>query len=266
MKKSKKMKKVVSGVLSAVMLVNFCTVMPISAFAKDDKVQEIISDSGHRYQLFDTPMNWNEAETYCESLGGHLATITTVEEQQYIESILSTGSKNSYWLGGMKNAEDNWIWVTNEAFDYRLFRSGGNTRSEKWDCRNYECSRFEYRLTDSMLIGAISAILNTVAANPKLIENDCEISSYSPNGEIILKQNEINKMIDAAESDVNEVKNEIFRLAEMKYQRCTYSDIPQKTRLLKTLFSEKKQSENLDIDMPVCTQELYGVKLCLHWR
>lgn len=131
---------------------------------------------------------------------------------------------------------------------HRLFRSGGNTRSEKWDCRNSECSRFEYRLTDSMLIGGISAILNTVSANPELIDTDCEISSYSPNGEIILKQNEINKMIDSLKSDVDEVKNEIFRLAEMKYQRCTYSDIPQKTGFLKTLFSERMQSENLNID------------------
>lgn len=81
-----------------------------------------------------------------------------------------------------------------------------------------------------------------------MIDADCEISSYSPNGEIILKQNEINQMIDAIETDIDEMKNEIFRLAEMKYQRCTYSDIPQKTGLLKTLFSEKMQLENLDID------------------
>lgn len=131
---------------------------------------------------------------------------------------------------------------------HRLFRSGGNTRSEKWDCHNSECSRFEYRLTDSMLIGGISAILDAVSANPELIDTDCEISSYSPNGEIILKQNKINQMIDAIESDIDEVKNEIFRLAKMKYQRCTYSDILQKTGLLKTLFSEKAQTDNLDID------------------
>lgn len=99
-----------------------------------------------------------------------------------------------------------------------------------------------------MLIGGISAILDAVSANPELIDTDCEISSYSPNGEIILKQNKINHMIDAIESDIDEVKNEIFRLAEMKYQRCTYSDISQKTGLLKTLFSEKMQLENLDID------------------
>lgn len=139
------------------------------------------------------------------------------------------------------------ITVCNEC-GHRMFSSGGNTRSEKWDCHNSECSRFEYRLTDSMLIGGISAILDAVSANPELIDTDCEISGYTSNGEIILKQNKINQMIDAIESDLDEVKNEIFRLAEMKYQRCTYSDIPQKTGLLKTLFSEEMQLENLDID------------------
>lgn len=82
--KKKYNKRIFSGFLSAVMLTNFCTVMPISAFANDDEMQEITSDNGHRYQLFDTSMSWNEAEAYCESLGGHLATITSVEEQQYI--------------------------------------------------------------------------------------------------------------------------------------------------------------------------------------
>lgn len=39
MKSKKKYdKRIISGVLSAAMLVNFCTVMPISAFAKDDEM------------------------------------------------------------------------------------------------------------------------------------------------------------------------------------------------------------------------------------
>ncbi len=119
MKKSKKMKRVVSGVLSAAMLVNFCTVMPISAFAKDDELQETTSYNGHRYQLFDTPMNWNEAEAYCESLGGHLATITSDEEQAKLEELLIIGTKNAYWLGASdSNYDGNWQWITNEEFSY----------------------------------------------------------------------------------------------------------------------------------------------------
>ncbi len=119
MKKSKKMKRVVSGVLSAAMLVNFCAVMPISAFAKDDESQEITSYNGHRYQLFDMPMDWNEAEAYCESLGGHLATITSEEEQADLEELLAIGTKNAYWLGASDlNYDGNWQWITNEEFSY----------------------------------------------------------------------------------------------------------------------------------------------------
>ena len=123
--KKKYNKRIFSGVLSAAMLVNFCTVMPISAFAKDDEMQEISSDNGHRYQLFDTSMSWNEAEAYCESLGGHLATITSEEEQAKIEELLTIGTRNSYWLGAtdeLTNGE--WLWVTGEDFSYENWANG----------------------------------------------------------------------------------------------------------------------------------------------
>lgn len=118
--KKKYNKRIFSGVLSAVMLVNFCTVMPISAFANDDEIQEIISDNGHRYQLFDTSMNWNEAEAYCESLGGHLLTINSDEEQQLINNnILSIGTKNTYYIGMYRdNNAGEWKWITNESVDF----------------------------------------------------------------------------------------------------------------------------------------------------
>ena len=130
----------------------------------------------------------------------------------------------------------------------RLFRGRGNTRSEKWDCHNKECEKFSYRLSDQMLTGAILCIINAAIANPKLIENDTEISSYNSSGEILLKQNEINRMIDDLHSDMEQVKAEILRLAEMKYDRCTYNDIPQKTELLKSLISNMEQLNSLDTE------------------
>ena len=65
-------------------------------------------------------MSWNDAETYCESLGGHLATITSAEEQTLInDSLLATGTKNTYFIGlSRKNSDTQWEWVTGEAFDY----------------------------------------------------------------------------------------------------------------------------------------------------
>lgn len=132
---------------------------------------------------------------------------------------------------------------------HRLFRSGGNCRSEKWDCHNSECSRFEYRITDNMLIGAIMNVLNTVIANPDLIESDNESGTYIPTAEIHRQQNEINRMIESPQIDYDKAKNEILRLAEMKYSCCTHSDIPQKTELLKMIIIDREQMNTLDIDM-----------------
>lgn len=131
----------------------------------------------------------------------------------------------------------------------RLFRSGGNCRSEKWDCHNQECSRFEYRITDNMLTGAIMNVLNTVIANPDLIEDNTSTGTYIPTAEIHRQQNEINRMIDSQKIDYDKVNDEILRLAEMKYDCCTYSDIPQKTELLKTIITDREQLNTLDIDL-----------------
>lgn len=99
---------------------------------------------------------------------------------------------------------------------HRLSRIGGNCRCEKWDCRNPDCYRFEYQLTDQMIIGAVLTVLNTAIANPSLIESSGEISVYSPTADVIRKQNEINQMTDSAQTDFNRIKSEIFKLAEMK--------------------------------------------------
>lgn len=121
----------------------------------------------------------------------------------------------------------------------RMFRKGGNTRSEKWDCRRKECYPLDYRLTDQMLIGAILNVLNSVIANPSLLESSAESSTYSPSGEVIRQQNEIRHMMDAAQLDYDRTKSEILRLAQMQYDCCTYSDKPQQTELLRSLLDRK---------------------------
>lgn len=112
---------------------------------------------------------------------------------------------------------------------HRISRIGGNTRSEKWDCRNPECSRFSHRITDQMLIGAILNTLNTAIANPDLLDANSEISRYTPSIEVTRQQNEISRLMDTPNVDFETAKEEIFKLAELKYDCCTYSDKPQKT-------------------------------------
>ena len=84
---------------------------------------EAIQFNGHRYQLIDVGMTWEEAQAYCQSVGGHLVTITSQEEQNFIESLLSYGTKNNYWLGGFKGDTGQWQWITGETPVYSNWAS-----------------------------------------------------------------------------------------------------------------------------------------------
>ena len=87
--------------------------------------------NGHTYKIFDLTKTWQEAETYCENLGGHLATITTKEEQDMLNNMLNNAIVKSdgafwYWLGGSREA-DSWKWVTGETWQYENFFTGAST-------------------------------------------------------------------------------------------------------------------------------------------
>lgn len=73
--------------------------------------------NGHKYAVYDDSMTWEDAKTFCENLGGHLITITSANEQKYVESLLSSGKKKQYWIGA-SDISGNWQWVTGEKWDY----------------------------------------------------------------------------------------------------------------------------------------------------
>ena len=146
---------------------------------------------------------------------------------------------------------------------HRLSRIGGNSKYEKWDCRNPDCYKLEYRLTYQMIIGAVLNVLNSAIANPSLLESGGEISTYSPTADIVRKQNEINHMTDSAQADFDRVKAEIFKLAEMKYDCCTYNESPQKTEELRNLLENNKQLNILDLGLfKACVSRIWISHFC----
>ena len=84
--------------------------------------------AGHHYQIFDddTEIRWTDAKVKCEEMGGHLVTITSPEEQQFVEELISEGVNVFYWLGATDSgAQPNqYYWVTGEAFNYNNWREG----------------------------------------------------------------------------------------------------------------------------------------------
>lgn len=146
---------------------------------------------------------------------------------------------------------------------HKLSRIGGNCHHEKWDCRNPDCYKFEYQLTDQMIIGAVLTVLNTAIANPNLIENNGEISVYSPTADVIRKQNEINQMTDSVQPDFDRIKSEIFKLAELKYTCCTYNGNPQKTAEIKALLENHEQLNTIDIGLfKACISRIWISHFC----
>ncbi len=76
--------------------------------------------NGHRYQFVPGALTWKEAKAKAESMGGHLATLTTKEENEWLlltyRKLLTTQNRN-IWLGASEDmAGLGWKWVTGEPF------------------------------------------------------------------------------------------------------------------------------------------------------
>ena len=99
-----------------------------------------------------------------------------------------------------------------------------------------------------MILSAVLNVFNTVIANPTLINSDCTVSTYSPNTKVRFQQNEINRMTDMVHTDEKKIKEKLFRLAQLKYDCCTYDDSQQNTELLKSRLG-CEQLNTLDIGL-----------------
>lgn len=140
----------------------------------------------------------------------------------------------------------------------KLFR-----KSQKWNCHNGDCSKFQFELTDQMLTSAVLNVLNTVIANSALVETDGTSTVYTPTSDIIRQQNEINHMMDSPQIDYERIQTEIYKLAAMKYDCCQCSDAPLKTELLKSLLNDRKQMDSLDTNLlESCVTQIYVSHCC----
>ncbi|MDR0375952.1 MAG: C-type lectin domain-containing protein [Treponema sp.] len=62
-------------------------------------------------------VSWTQAKTFCESKGGHLATITSTAKQREVFSLIANGQKKLYWIGDQRTG-NGWRWVTGEQWGY----------------------------------------------------------------------------------------------------------------------------------------------------
>lgn len=117
-------KKLTAVLLTGILIL--CS-LPIHAFAAPESleaqdvasIRDVSIFNGHAYKIYrNTSIGWHEAQEFCESVGGHLATVTDEEEDSFIRSmVVDTGL--SFWLGATdERSEGEWRWVTGEAWEY----------------------------------------------------------------------------------------------------------------------------------------------------
>ncbi|AKU96101.1 hypothetical protein AKJ09_02765 [Labilithrix luteola] len=114
-----------------------------SSAPKDSATDDVASDAskfpadasvfggnGHAYLVVvdKTKINWGDAKARAEEAGGHLATITSSAENQFVYQ-LAAGVQGAFyttngpWLGGYQpngsvEPKGGWTWVTNEPWSY----------------------------------------------------------------------------------------------------------------------------------------------------
>lgn len=99
---------------------------------KTSKKKMIPSDAaefnGHHYYVYDMDniTTWEQAEAYCESLGGYLATITSREEDEFVYFYLKNNFdyESAYFGFTDREEEGTWVWVNGETSTYTNWNPG----------------------------------------------------------------------------------------------------------------------------------------------
>lgn len=104
---------------------HLCKPITISTYVRNFVPVKTLYNSGHKYELFDTPVSWETAKKVCENKGGHLAVITSQSEQNTINELISFGKLTYYNIGATNiNNINEWQWITNEKMIYTNWAVG----------------------------------------------------------------------------------------------------------------------------------------------
>lgn len=68
--------------------------------------------NGHYYKAFEFVLSRDQAQKFCVSMGGHLATAENFNENAIIQEIVDAGAKEEYLIGGYKDKSGIWRWYT----------------------------------------------------------------------------------------------------------------------------------------------------------
>lgn len=97
--------------------------LPVAS-AMSQTTKHINPENGNLYIYNATPMTWDQAQAWAESMGGNLATINSAFEQTWINTTFA--GMPDPWIGliqdpGSNEPADGWGWITGEPLDYTFW-------------------------------------------------------------------------------------------------------------------------------------------------
>lgn len=106
----------------------------ICEFERAFRAVDSVEYNGHLYLLYDETYTWTGANDICTRMGGHLATITSKEENEIVKNLINGHLKGNYWIGLTdEETEGQYKWVTGENFEYSSWATGepnGGTKQQ----------------------------------------------------------------------------------------------------------------------------------------
>jgi hypothetical protein len=170
---------------------------------------------GHSYYRSTGNATWTTARTNCSNMGGHLVTITSSGEQNFIFGLWPSG-----WIGLTDEVtEGTWRWVTGETYSYTNWNNGepNNSGNEdyvqfvsngKWndlkDGNNLAyVLEFEYLVTTSSW-----ALYKTIYTNSAGYYSISE--AYDPSKEYYIEVNAPTRIQAYTNADIQAVANVVL--------------------------------------------------------
>ena len=94
-------------------------------------------------------LRWTNAESHCITLGGHLASVHSDKEKDFILGLSST---KQFWIGGNdEETEGEWVWTDGSDFSYSF-----SNRWQPYNYRNKEDCLFFLTNTTSGVMEAVT--------------------------------------------------------------------------------------------------------------
>ncbi len=97
---------------------------------KRSKPKDLVKFEEHEYAVIREPLSWHIAKRVCEEMGGHLATINSTREQEFLVKTC-LAAKTECWLGATdEHEEGKWLWVDGSIADSTKFEVDNYNGSE----------------------------------------------------------------------------------------------------------------------------------------